>query len=481
MEQQTNETTPQYATDPETGDTIYEDPQSKTVYILDKETNTWKPKQKEKDPADQPYEFDGQTYFHTDANGVRHKWDLDKKTWIKIEEKVEAKLESSEESEEDDTTTDEDRKARMFRKRKAQPGWNATNYTKDPNTGVTLYKDPNDQMTYEWDEAKKAWVPSINEDFIAQYQMNYGFTKDGKAEPTLPAVAEDEDKTAAEKQAKVVEKKPPAKPQWFEQDQDKTTKVYVQGLPTGQVESDEWSEEQFAKFMSKCGVIDVDVRTNKPKVKLYKDSEGNFKGDGLCTYMRVESVQLALSVIDGGTLDHHKTPLKVEKAKFEMKGNYNPKLKPKKLNKKEQERAKKKQDKMLAWEPDKLRGERSKKDRILVIENVFDPSDFDDNAALILECSKKLREQCSKFGTVRKVVVYDKHPNGICQVFFATPEEADVAIPMLNGRLFANSNKPMKAFTWDGKTKYKIDETAEEEKERLSNWDKFLETDENDT
>ena len=233
--------------------------------------------------------------------------------------------------------------------------------------------------------------------------------------------------------------------------------------------------------MSKCGVIDVDVRTNKPKVKLYKDSEGNFKGDGLCTYMKVESVQLAMTIIDGGTLDHFNTPLKVEKAKFEMKGNYNPKLKPKKLSKKEQERAKKKQDKMLAWEPDKLRGERSKKDKIIVIENVFDPSEFDENAALILECSKKLREQCSKFGTVRKVVVYDKHPNGVCQVFFSTPEEADVAIPMLNGRLFANATKQsMKAYTWDGKTKYKIDESAEEEKERLSNWDKFLETNDND-
>ena len=172
------------------------------------------------------------------------------------------------------------------------------------------------------------------------------------------------------------------------------------------------------------------------------------------------------------------TPLKVERAKFEMKGNYNPKLKPKKLTKKEQERAKKKQDRMLAWEPDKLRGERSKKDKVIVIENVFDPSDFDKDASLILECSKRLREQCSKFGSVRKVVVYDKNSKGICQVFLGTPEEADLAISMLNGRLFANSRNIMKAYTWDGKTKYKVDETAEEEKERLNNWDKFLDTDE---
>ena len=109
----------------------------------------------------------------------------------------------------------------------------------------------------------------------------------------------------------------------------------------------------------------------------------------------------------------------------------------------------------------------------MTIENVFDPSQFDADASLILECSNRLREKCSKLGTVRKVVVYDKHPQGICQVFFASPEEADVAISMLDGRIFAK-DKIMKAATWDGKTKYKVNETEEEEKERLAKWDKFL-------
>lgn len=479
-----DKTKSQYTTDSLTGETLYEDPQSKVVYVLDREKNTWKPKSKGPNQVDSsegtPYEFDGKTYVHTDANGVKHRWDLEKETWVRIEE-TNAVSSSSSESEEDDSTTDEDRKRRMLRKRKSQPGWDSSKYTKDPSSGATLYKDPNDGMTYEWDTEKKAWFPRINEDFIAQYQMNYGFTNDGVAEPTVPKTSDEELKV--KKDGKAVEEghqtKAPIKPQWFEQDEEKTTKVYVQGLPSGKLDTD-WSEEEFAKFMSKCGVLDVDVRTNKPKVKLYKDAEGNFKGDGLCTYMKVESVQLALTIIDGGTLDNSTTPLKVERAKFEMKGHYNPKLKPKKLTKKEQERAKKKQDKMLAWEPDKLRGERSKKEKIIVVENVFVPSDFDKDASLILECSRRLREQCSKFGTARKVVVYDKHPKGICQVFMGSPEEGDMAISMLNGRIFSNSKIPMKAWTWDGKTKYAIGETADEEKERLSNWDKFLDNDEND-
>ena len=71
-----------------------------------------------------------------------------------------------------------------------------------------------------------------------------------------------------------------------------------------------------------------------------------------------------MTILDGSCIKPGQA-IKVEKAKFELKGNYNPKLKPKKLSKKEQERAKKRHEKMLAWEPDKLRGERTKRDKVI--------------------------------------------------------------------------------------------------------------------
>ena len=79
-EEKTDAPAPEYKTDPKTGDLIYEDPKTKAVYILDKATNSWKPRNEDKD-----YEFDGTTYFHTNENGVRHKWDLEKNEWIKLE------------------------------------------------------------------------------------------------------------------------------------------------------------------------------------------------------------------------------------------------------------------------------------------------------------------------------------------------------------------------------------------------------------
>ena len=41
-----DKTKSQYTTDSLTGETLYEDPQSKVVYVLDREKNTWKPKSK---------------------------------------------------------------------------------------------------------------------------------------------------------------------------------------------------------------------------------------------------------------------------------------------------------------------------------------------------------------------------------------------------------------------------------------------------
>ena len=90
-----------------------------------------------------------------------------------------------------------------------------------------------------------------------------------------------------------------------------------------------------------------------------------------------------------------------------------------------------------------------------MLRDLFDPREFDEDASRILAVSSRLREHCAKFGRVTKVVVYDKHVEGVAQVFFGTPEEADMAISMLDGRIFSNK-KVMRAATWDGKEKFKV-------------------------
>ena len=60
------------------------------------------------------------------------------------------------------------------------------------------------------------------------------------------------------------------------------------------------------------------MRNKKAKMKLYKDEKGVPKGDGLCSYIKPESVELALTILDGS--DFKGNTVSVEKAKFEMKG-----------------------------------------------------------------------------------------------------------------------------------------------------------------
>lgn len=73
-----------------------------------------------------------------------------------------------------------------------------------------------------------------------------------------------------------------------------------------------------------------DPRTNKPKVKFYKDEQGNLKGDATCCYIKKESVELALQILDGWDLNGHK--VRVERAKYELKGEFDPAKKKQKLS-----------------------------------------------------------------------------------------------------------------------------------------------------
>lgn len=75
-----------------------------------------------------------------------------------------------------------------------------------------------------------------------------------------------------------------------------------------------------------------DPRSGKPKVKLYR-SDAN---DGTCCYVKMESVELALTILDGYDYEGHK--IHVERAKFEMKGDFDPSKKKKRLTAAEKKR-----------------------------------------------------------------------------------------------------------------------------------------------
>lgn len=325
-----------------------------------------------------------------------------------------------------------------------------------------------DGITFEWDKEKNAWFPKIDDDFMAHYQMSYGFTSD--TANSKPAVIEEpvkvEKPVQKPKDLLPGQKRKPSDPKWFEPDKDQTTKVYVSNLPL------DITDEEFLELMQKCGIIMREPATNQMRIKLYKEGNSDIiKGDGLCTYIRRESVDLAMKLIDGSDLRGKK--IKVELAKFQMKGDYDPKLKPKSKKRKEKLKLKQQQEKMFDWRPEKMVGERAKHERVVILKNVFESKMFDEDVGLILEFQQDLREECTKCGEVRKVILYDRHPEGVAQVNMSAPEEADEVVKLLNGRWFGK--RKLSAEIWDGRTKYRVQETDSQITERIGNWDKFLE------
>lgn len=62
---------------------------------------------------------------------------------------------------------------------------------------------------------------------------------------------------------------------------------------------------------------------------------------------------------------------------------------------------------MFDWRPDKLRGERARNENVVVLKRLFKPEEFDVNPAMLLEYQRDLREECAKFGHVKRVVIFD--------------------------------------------------------------------------
>jgi len=447
-----------------------------SVYFMDEkeEWKSWKTKESTNgnEESSKWYFYQGNDCFYRDkVKNIVYKHNKDTNEWETYEGKLRKKrprlntdeeFDTSEEEDEDDNEHDQGDGT-------APPG-----YRNDPNIaydGETYTKkDPSDGMMYEWDASKRAWFPKLDEDFMATYQLSYGFNPDGTKNENPLKFDDEEDDEEEVKPEEPKEKEKNKKPTWFEVDEKNNTKVYVSKLPC------DMTEDEFIDLMQKCGMILKDI-DNKYKIKFYKDAEGNFKGDALCTYIKKESVELALNILDEYQVDGKGQRIKVEAAKFQLKGEYNPKLKPKKKRKKELDKMQKKQEKLFDWRPEPMRGQRAKHENTVIFCNVFDPMEFHTAMERILVHKEAIRQQAITFGDVKKVEIFDLNPEGVVKVTFVEVESADMCTATLNRRLYLNRTLSVK--TWDGKEKYKIEETEEEREARIKKWNEFLQTTDN--
>ncbi|KAI6648055.1 HIV Tat-specific factor 1-like [Oopsacas minuta] len=329
----------------------------------------------------------------------------------------------------------------------------------------TSFTDPHDGTIYEWDNVQRGWFPKINEDMIAAYTMSYGSCQ---AQGNLKQEADKPPTHGVCKKRELREESDPSKdisikkvknetPAWFEVEEKQNKHVYVSNLPSNT------TEQQFIELMRKCGVI-AENDDGKPKIKLYRTEDGELKGDGLCTYLKVDSVPYAELILDGYDMDGHK--LKVQSAQFQMKGEYDASLKPKKGKKNKKNRA----DKLVKWKDPFY--DRPKHERVVIVKNLFTTKEIAADPLLAVQVKEQIKTECEKCGKVKRAILAERHPEGVVSVMFLEHSDADKCVQMMHHRTFGG--RVMDCSLWDGVTCYVTEETEEEQKSRLELWEDYL-------
>jgi HIV Tat-specific factor 1 len=275
------------------------------------------------------------------------------------------------------------------------------------------------------------------------------------------------------------------------------TAVYVTGLP-----SDATAEEVAELFSRKCGVIAEEIDSGRPRIKMYTDADGKFKGDALVVFFKPQSVDMAIMLLDDTDFRFgESTPTKMhvqaadssyKKTKYDGDNTATKPVEgsssvittpsasqpsnPPQNRRNDQDKAKiirktqKLSAKLADWsddEPSSLPGTTnnnngpnqpppnisSKHDRTIILTHMFTLAELASDPTAILEIKDDIREECSKLGVVTNVVLYDEELEGIVCVCFQSREASEACLRVMHGRAFAG--QIVEAFFATGKEGFK--------------------------
>ncbi|PBP18636.1 splicing factor U2AF-associated protein [Diplocarpon rosae] len=316
-----------------------------------------------------------------------------------------------------------------------------------------------DGTEFEFDDAIKRWIPTVDEALLEEQQRAYRVSGVDEDEP-VEAIrkkrkneyvnGEDEGGRAAKapKKAKVP---PPPRP---------NTAVYVTGLPY-----DATIEEVHDVFSRKCGVIAEEIDSGKPRIILYTDSNGDFKGDALVVFFKAPSVQMAITLLDDtefrfGDKSSGKMRVQAAESSYKKVQPTEREVEKKKTSMKDKQKIIKKTQKLDArladWsddEPSSTVETSSRWDKVVILKHMFTLDELAEDPAAILDIKEDIREECSKLGDITNVVLFDLEEDGIASVRYANAEAAKACVGLMNGRSFAGQK--VVAYLSDGKEQFK--------------------------
>lgn len=246
------------------------------------------------------------------------------------------------------------------------------------------------------------------------------------------------------------------------------------GLP-----SDTTIDEVHDVFSRKCGVIAEEIDSGQPRIKLYTNDSGDFKGDALVVFFKAPSVEMAITLLDDTEFrigDKNNGTMRVQAAERSYKKVQEPgdrdggdvKDRPKASMKDKQKIIKKTQklDARLAdWsddeEPSAIKETSSRWDKVVILKHMFTLAEIEEDPAAILDIKEDIREECAKLGEVTNVVLFDVEEDGIASVRFANAESARACVNLMDGRAF--DGRRVVAHISDGKEQFKKSKKKQED------------------
>ncbi|TVY18120.1 Splicing factor U2AF-associated protein 2 [Lachnellula arida] len=329
-----------------------------------------------------------------------------------------------------------------------------------------------DGTEFEFDDAIKRWIPILDEALLEEQQKAYRVSGVDENEPVEAMKkkrkkeyvnGEDEGGRAVKAPKKAKAPLPPRA----------NTAIYVTGLPL-----DVTVEEVREVFSRKCGVIAEEIDSGKPRIKLYTNDKGEFKGDALVVFFKAPSVDMAIMLLDdtdfrmGGGEKSGKMRVQAAESsykKVQHNDGQEKTEKPKTSMKDKQKIIKKTQklDARLAdWSDDEVSSvveTSSRWDKVVILKHMFTLEELAEDSAAILDIKEDIREECSKLGEVTNVVLFDLEKDGIASVRFSNGEAAKACVGVMNGRKFAGQE--VEAYISDGKEQFKKSKKKDDDSE----------------
>ncbi|EIW68105.1 hypothetical protein TREMEDRAFT_32917 [Tremella mesenterica DSM 1558] len=381
----------------------------------------------------------------------------------------------------------------------------------DKTAGKWQYEDEDTGKEYEW--TGKAWIPLIEEEEWKAQQAAYSISGVDETTPSNAALARQQRIEAQRKKKTgntvdtattlasisssstpdvgITNGKSTSKP--VQASAPKKTGVWVTNLPP------DTTPELLANVFSKAGVLMIGD-DGKPRIKMYYDDEGRFKGEALVLYFKEGSVGLAVTLLDdtelelGGGFGN----MRVREAEYEkgdafgkegkgeggngnVEGEKTGGEKRKNLSHEEKlkmsKRIKRMQEK-ITWHSDSDSDDplapssgapkpgASRFTRVVVLKGMFSPKDLDEDPGLLLELKEDVREEAETLGEVTNVVLYDKEEEGVMTIKFKDTISAQACVNKMNGRFF--DGRRISASLYTGKERFRRSGRGAEEDEEKS-------------